>query len=313
MQVLPLTFTPFYQTRVWGGRELSNVYDRELPCENLPYGESWEITDREGEQSIVRFGPFSGNSLHQLWTEKREEVFGTGFTSERFPLLVKILDARDDLSIQVHPPADLAPELGGEPKTEMWYIADADPDSNIYVGLKSGTTKDSFKKSLKDGTCEKLVHALKPKVGESIHLPSGRIHAIGAGLLIYEIQQNSDTTYRVFDWNRVGLDGTPRDLHIEESLKCIDFNDFEPEMDTADGDTIAKCEYYHVRQNDVTAGAEISNPEADRFSIVTVVSGTVSDSAGQSYVAGDFMILPVGADALTVNEAARVLVTTIPR
>lgn len=313
MHTLPLTFTPLYQERVWGGRELENVYNRSLPKAGVPFGESWEIADRADAQSIVSSGHLAGTSLQQLWNEQREEIFGAGFTSERFPLLIKILDARDDLSIQVHPPAELAADLGGEPKTEMWYIADAAEDATIYVGLKNGTTKESFETALADGTCEEQVHAIQPKSGESIHIPSGRIHAIGAGLLIYEIQQNSDTTYRVFDWNRVGLDGSPRELHIEESLKCIDFNDFEPAMDTPKGDTLALCEYYHVEQRDLAVGQSAGNPEADRFSIVTVVSGAVSDAAGQSYTAGDFMILPVGADALTATAAARLLFTTIPR
>lgn len=313
MQKLPLTFTPLYQERVWGGRELENVYNRTLPKEGVPFGESWEITDRPDEQSVVCAGPLAGKSLHQLWSEQREEIFGAGFTSERFPLLIKILDARDDLSIQVHPPVELAAELNGEPKTEMWYIADVAPDSNIYVGLKNGVTKESFEKALTDGTCEEQVHAIAPKAGESIHIPSGRIHAIGAGLLIYEIQQNSDTTYRVYDWNRVGLDGVPRELHVEESMQCIDFNDFEPEMDTPKGNTIALCEYYHVRQLDLAAGETVGNPEADRFSIVTIVSGEVFDSAGNSYIAGDFMILPVGADPLVAQSDTRLLVTTVPR
>ena len=313
MHNLPLTFTPLYQERVWGGRELENVYNRTLPAADVPFGESWEITDRSNEQSVVSTGDLAGKSLHQLWSNQREEIFGAGFTSERFPLLIKILDARDDLSIQVHPPVELAADLGGEPKTEMWYIADVAPDAKIYVGLKNGTTKESFEKALTDGTCEEQVHAIAPKSGESIHIPSGRIHAIGAGLLIYEIQQNSDTTYRVYDWNRVGLDGVPRELHVAESMKCIDFNDFEPKMDTPKGNTIALCEYYHVQQIDLTASETVGNPEADRFSIVTVVSGEVSDSAGNSYVAGDFMILPVGADALTAKNSARVLLTTVPR
>lgn len=312
--MLPIKFQAIYQERVWGGRELETTYGRELPT-NAPFGESWEITDREGEQSVVMGGEYDGKTLHQLWTEQREEIFGTGLVGERFPLLIKILDARDELSIQVHPPAEIAADLGGEPKTEMWYIAGADEGAKLYVGMKNGTTRESFEKSLTDGTCADQVHAITPKVGESIFIESGRLHAIGAGFLIYEIQQNSDTTYRVFDWNRMGLDGSPRELHIEESMKCIDFDDFEPSMDVPTGENgtvISDCEYFHIDKLELSAGASVGNPNAERFSIITVVSGTVSDTSGADYNAGDFFILPRGGNPLTVGADAVILQTVIP-
>jgi mannose-6-phosphate isomerase len=307
----PITFTPLYQQRVWGGRKLETIYQRQLPDSENPYGESWEISDRPEAQSVVTSGDFEGKTLHELWDEKRQEVFGS-YESERFPLLIKILDAQTDLSIQVHPPQHLAASLNGEPKTEMWYIAHAEQDATIYVGLKKGTTKEAFETALKNGDPDKLVHAIKPKTGDSIHIPSGRLHAIGAGLVIYEIQQNSDTTYRVFDWNRVGLDGKPRDLHIEESIQCIDFDDFEPSMDTPNGSTLAECPYYKVDQFELTAGDTLANPETDRFSIITVVEGTLKDCAGSTYSAGDFLILPAGAEALSATDSAKILQTTIP-
>ena len=223
----PITFKPLYMERVWGGREFERVYHRSLPDPAQPFGESWEIVDREGEQSVVDEGPLAGKTLHELWTFHREDIFGSGYESHpRFPILIKMLDARDELSIQVHPPARLAAELGGEPKTEMWYIADCDPAAKLYVGLKQGVTKADFEKAIEDGSVEQCVHAIAPQPGDSIFIASGRLHAIGAGFLIHEIQQNSDTTYRVFDWNRRGRDGTlrardgrprrrqPRDLRI---------------------------------------------------------------------------------------------------
>ena len=185
--MLPIKFQAIYQERVWGGRELETTYGRTLPKDGVPFGESWEITDREDEQSVVVGGAYDGKTLHQLWTEQRDEIFGARLDGDRFPLLIKILDARDELSIQVHPPAAIAPELGGEPKTEMWYIAGADEDAKLYVGMKKGATRESFEQSLKDGTCADQVHAVSPKVGESIFIESGRLHAIGAGFLIYEI------------------------------------------------------------------------------------------------------------------------------
>ena len=306
----PIILSPLYMTRVWGGRSLEENYQRPLP-DDQPYGESWEITDREGEQSVICEGPFSGKTLHDLWANQREEIFGEGLLGDRFPLLIKILDARDDLSIQVHPPQEIASTLGGDPKTEMWYIADCDPEAKLYIGLKNGTTRQSFEQSLLDGTVEQQVHAVTPTPGESIFIPSGRLHAIGSGFLIYEIQQNSDTTYRVFDWNRMGLDGTPRDLHVEESLASIDFTDFEPGMDQPDGNTLARCEYFVVDQHDLQAGELIAN-QNDRFSIITIVSGEVTATNGRVFKKGDFLILPRGASPLTAQTQAKVLQTLIP-
>ena len=310
----PITFTPLYMERVWGGRELETKYERTLPSTDTPYGESWEITDRPDEQSVVNAGTYEGSTLGQLWQDHREEIFGGGFENkERFPLLIKILDARDDLSIQVHPPADIAPELEGEPKTEMWYIADAEPDAKLYAGMKTGVTREDFKKALTNGTVDQVIHTISPKAGDSIFIPSGRLHAIGAGLLIYEIQQNSDTTYRVFDWNRMGLDGEPRQLHIEESMRCIDFTDAEPSMDTPNGNTLATCPYFHIDRLNLSENTSVGNPDPERFSIVSVVSGSLSSEDGRTYQTGDFLILPRGAKPLTTLENTTILQTTIPR
>lgn len=310
LAVEPIAFSPIYMTRVWGGRSLDTIYQRNLP-DNQPYGESWEISDRPNEQSIVSSGFHVGKSLHDLWTNHREEIFGKGLTGDRFPLLIKILDARDDLSIQVHPPAEIAGELGGEPKTEMWYIADCDPGAKLYIGLKNGSTRESFEQSLLDGTVEKQVHAVRPKAGESIFIPSGRLHAIGAGFLIYEIQQNSDTTYRVFDWNRVGLDGTPRDLHVEESMTSINFDDFEPGMDEPDGDTLASCKYFVVERHRVSKSGKIANSN-DSFSIITVVSGELRSNNGDIFKTGDFLILPRNSTPLTAETDCQILRTGLP-
>jgi mannose-6-phosphate isomerase len=299
--------------RVWGGRELERVYHRSLPDPLQPFGESWEIVDREDEQSVVDHGPLAGATLHDLWTNRREEIFGAGCGNHpRFPILIKVLDARDDLSIQVHPPVHLAAELGGEPKTEMWFIADCDPGAKLYVGLKKGVTKADFEKSIADGTVEECVHAVTPKPGDSIFIASGRLHAIGAGFLIHEIQQNSDTTYRVFDWNRLGLDGKPRQLHVEQSLASIDFNDFEPAMDVPDGDTLAACEYFKTDRKHLTAGQGIANPEAGKFSILSVAEGTLESATGRRFEKGQFILLPRDAAPLTAVENSTVLQVTLP-
>jgi mannose-6-phosphate isomerase len=179
---------------------------------------------------MIANGPLAGRLIRWLMENHREQLLGEAkpAASGRFPLLIKILDAQEKLSLQVHPPASKAAELGGEPKTEMWYVADATPDADLFVGLKRGTTRAEFESRIKDGTVAECFHHIIVKKGDVMFLPSGRVHALGAGNVIFEIQQNSDTTYRVFDWNRVGAHGKPRELHVEKSLASIDFNDIEP-------------------------------------------------------------------------------------
>jgi mannose-6-phosphate isomerase len=226
----PLTFHPLFKERVWGGRSLERLYGKPLPPGAL-IGESWEISDRPGEASVIANGPLTGKDLRWLMQHHQADLLGSAKPiGGRFPLLIKILDAREKLSLQVHPPAVIAAQLGGEPKTEMWYIADATPGAELYVGLRTGVTRQEFERKLQAGAVGECIHKVGVRPGDVMFLPSGRVHAIGAGLVIFEIQQNSDTTYRVFDWNRLVLDGKPRELHVAQSLASIDFHDFEPPL-----------------------------------------------------------------------------------
>jgi len=300
----PITFTPIYKERIWGGRQLEETYHRTLPKSAVPFGEAWEIVDREDAQSIVSSGVFSGKSLHHLWKNHREEIFGKDLPdSDRFPLLIKILDCADDLSIQVHPPADVAEKLGGEPKTEMWYIADCKPGAKLYVGLKKGVTRETFEQAIAKGTVADQVHAIIPEKGQSIFIESGRLHAIGAGFLIHEIQQNSDTTYRVFDWNRTDPEGKPRDLHVTQSLACIDFEDIEPEMDIPDGKTLATCPCFTTTLHHLAPGEAIKNPNPDRFSLITIVEGSLENQ----YTTGQTVLLPVSSRPLAASGETTLL------
>jgi len=304
-----IIFKPLYVPRIWGGRNLESIYQRELPDTTSPYGEAWEIVDREEAQSIVCDGAYAGKSLHELWKNHRSEIFGTGLPdSERFPILIKILDCSEPLSIQVHPPASIAKPLGGEPKTEMWYIADALPGAKLHVGLKRGATREKFKQSIADGTVEELVHSITPKKGDFLFIESGRLHAIGAGFLIHEIQQNSDTTYRVFDWNRTDKDGKARDLHVEQSLACIDFDDIEPALETPLGNTLVSCEHFITTLHHLATGESIANPQPDRFSLITVISGSLD----QKHPKGQTLLLPKSAPPLTATEPTSVLQIIIP-
>ncbi len=229
-KLYPLTFHPIFKERLWGGRTLERLYQKTLPPQ-LPMGESWEISDRPGDVSVVDQGPLAGQTLEALLRDHRQELLGSvAPVGGRFPLLIKILDAREKLSLQVHPPQSVAHRLRGDPKTEMWYLADADPGAELYVGLRRGVTRQEFEEKLRTAAVAECFHRVPVRAGDAMFVPSGRVHAIGAGCTIFEIQQNSDTTYRVFDWNRIGPDGKPRQLHVADSLESIDFTDFEPSL-----------------------------------------------------------------------------------
>src|SRR5580700_7990926 len=180
MILYPLTFQPIFKERVWGGRNLERLYKKSLPP-GPPIGESWEITDRSGDVSVIANGPLAGKDLHWLMKNHGAELLGAGKVPERFPLLIKIIDAQDKLSLQVHPPAALAAKLGGEPKTEMWYVAEASPDADIYVGLKRGVTRADFERRIGDGTVAECFHRIPTKKDDALFLPSGRVHAMGGG------------------------------------------------------------------------------------------------------------------------------------
>jgi mannose-6-phosphate isomerase len=299
----PFTFRPIFKERVWGARNLERLYGKKLPAA-VPIGESWEISDRPGDVSVIANGPLAGKDLHWLVENHRADLLGDAkLEAGRFPLLIKLLDAQEKLSLQVHPPAAKAAELRGDPKTEMWFIADAIPNAELYVGLKRGVTRADFERRIGDGSVAECFHRVPVQAGDSMFLPSGRVHAIGAGLVIFEIQQNSDTTYRVFDWNRVGLDGKPRELHIPQSLASIDFNDFEPALangaETVGANfrsrQLVKHPLFVVEQFRVTAAGSVKLA-GGRMQIVGVVSGEVR--VGDAVCrAGEFCLLPAGLPA----------------
>jgi mannose-6-phosphate isomerase len=310
----PIVFEALPMERVWGGRRLEQLYEKNLP-QGVPIGESWEIVDREDAQSVVHSGALRGSTLHELWASRREEIFGRDYRSHaaaRFPILIKLLDARERLSVQVHPPASVSEALGGEPKTEMWYFADASPGANIYVGLKQGVSREHFERLLREGRVEEALHIISVESGDSIFIPSGRLHAIGPGNVIVEVQQNSDTTYRVYDWNRTGLDGLPRKLHIEKSLSSIDFNDFEPSIDHVNDGIIAECPYFKVEI--LRLSSPIPASADGKFAISCVVSGSVL-LAGKSFTPGNFFLAPASLGDVAVEPKeinTQILRSTLP-
>ncbi len=307
----PLTFNPIFKERVWGGREIEKLYGKKLPPGKL-IGESWEISDRPGDETIIANGKLAGKSLRWLMENHACELLGDAnpASENRFPLLIKILDAREKLSLQVHPPASKAAELGGEPKTEMWFIADAAPEASLYVGLKRGVTRAEFEKKISDGSVADCFHRIPVKPGDTMFLPSGRVHAIGEGLVIFEIQQNSDTTYRVFDWNRLGLDGKSRELHIAQSLASIDFNDFEPKLaggnhtgdDKIKSRSLVSERLFNVENLEMKAGA-VAKLKGLKLQIVAAVRGQIEIKGGSETVslsAGQFCLIPASLEKLEI-------------
>lgn len=286
----PLEFEPVLMERVWGGHLLRELFHKAAPVDR-PIGESWELVDRAEAQSVVRAGPGKYLTLNELWSRHRSAVFG-GHPSEaeRFPLLIKILDAREKLSLQVHPPPEAAAALRGEPKTEIWYVARAEPGSELYAGLVPGVRHEDFETALRDGSVEKLLHRIPVRAGDALFVPSGRLHAIGAGNLIFEIQQNSDTTYRVFDWNRQGLDGKPRQLHVEESMRCIDFEDVTPSLLQPVGDLLVECPFFRVEHLQLEHEQDALGPDQD-YAIFGVLEGRVG-CGNNLWKPGDFALVP---------------------
>ena len=325
----PLIFHPLFKERVWGGREIEKLYGKPLPP-GKTIGESWEISDRPGDESVVANGPLAGKTLRWLMENHRRELLGDAKPAAggRFPLLCKILDAREKLSLQVHPrpgTAGVSPanqETGhrdgsgprGEPKTEMWYVAAADAGADLFVGLKRGITRSQFEKKISDGTVADCFHRIPVHRGDAMFLPSGRVHAIGAGLVIFEIQENSDTTYRVFDWNRVGLDGKPRELHVAESLASIDFNDFEPGLlgmkAVADGAiqkrSLVSDPLFQIEALEFKSGTTaLLKPK--KLQIVAVTEGAVEIKAGgeaMALVAGQFCLVPAALDRVSMRATS---------
>ncbi|MBA3652247.1 MAG: mannose-6-phosphate isomerase [Chthoniobacterales bacterium] len=288
--------------RVWGGRRLESLFGKQLPP-GKSIGESWEITDREEAQSVVRQGPWRGRTLHELWLEHRLEIFGDGLPdAPRYPILAKLLDARETLSIQVHPPASVAASLGGQSKSEVWYFADAAEGGEIFAGLRRGVTPDQFQQALDHDRVADLVARFPVRTGDSFFVPSGRLHAIGGGNVIVEIQENSDTTYRVYDWARTDDGGEPRQLHREQAMQAIDFSDFDPALVRQTGEVIVRCPQFTVEK------WELSEPrrahDLPLFALFFCLSGAV-EMGETRFKPGEFFLVPAAANETPLQPGAK--------
>jgi mannose-6-phosphate isomerase len=313
MQLYPISFAPIFKERIWGGRRLASLYGKALPI-GKSIGESWEICDRPEGTSVVANGPASGRDLRWLMHHHGREIAGPGFGGDaRFPLLVKLLDAEEDLSLQVHPPSHAAKALRGESKTEFWYVADAKPHACLHAGLKRGVTASEFERQAREGTVAESFHRHSLTTGDAMFLPSGRVHALGAGTVVIEIQENSDTTYRVFDWNRVGLDGKPRDLHLEQAMAAIHFEDYEPDLVRSpwiEGDNgqfhrdLVDDPLFRIRQFRLQPGPKPVHVAGGKMTIWAVISGALRLSGGGEVLelaAGQFGLVPASLDASPIQ------------
>jgi mannose-6-phosphate isomerase len=226
MNLYPTLLEPAYKDYIWGGSRIPERFGRALPAGI--YAESWELSDRPEGMSTVMGGALGGVALSDLVAQFGQTLMGSGVCSAQFPLLVKLIDARERLSIQVHPDDEAARQGLGEAKTEAWHILDAPPGGLVYAGLKAGMDAAAFRTAIRENRLEQCLNAIPVATGDTIFIPGGRVHAIGEGLLILEVQQNSNTTFRVYDWGRVGKDGKPRDLHVDQALQVIRWKDEAP-------------------------------------------------------------------------------------
>lgn len=317
----PLTFEPILKRIRWGGTRLGSVLRKPIGPET-DYAESWEIADHGDDQSVVATGPHAGQTLAELVRTENEPLFGAQAGMQQFPLLIKFLDANDWLSLQVHPNDQQAktydPTENG--KTEAWVILDADPGSKLCVGLKDGVTQDAFRSHLQAGTIEEALHMFEVSAGDCVFVPAGTVHAIGAGVLLAEVQQQSDLTFRIHDWGRMGSDGKPRQLHIEQSLACIDFgrgpvNPITPKDISANHVELVRENYFVIDRHQTNQGFSIT-PE-NRFRILVLLEGEVRITTGaqeQTLTAGSTLLVPASTTEVDVEptEAVTMLEVSAP-
>jgi len=317
----PLLFQPEFKERVWGGRALEQ-FGLELPEGHI--GEGWMIADHPNGTTTIVNGELAGRGLDQVREELGREWFGAKGFSEvngRFPLLIKLLDCNDNLSVQVHPTDDYEGLPKGElGKTEMWYVLDAKPDAKIIYGLKEGVTRDVLKEAMENGTVMEQLQEVPVKAGDTFYIPAGTVHALCAGVVVAEIQQNSDTTYRIYDYNRPGLDGKPRELHIEDSLNVTAYEGSGATKMSTEGALpgewlqLAQSPYFIVEKGVVNGAWELSTSE-DSFTIIVVCDGKGTlrwDGGSIDYTSGQCFLLPANLGAYTLDGESTVLRSYLP-
>ncbi|MHC4125427.1 MAG: type I phosphomannose isomerase catalytic subunit, partial [Planctomycetota bacterium] len=272
MALYPLKFRPIFKERIWGGSKLRDFFDKDI-SPGVKIGESWELADLPEDKSEIANGHLAGQRLALLIEKYGPAITGKPDYQPPFPLLIKILDAEEILSVQVHPDEQTCRRMGkGEPKTECWYIISAQPGAVIYKGLKKSVTRERFAEAIKNGSCAELLEQVAVHPGQCHFLPAGTAHAIGGGLLIAEIQTPSDTTYRVFDWNRVDRTGKARPLHIEEALESIAFDADSSKVPVTISGRLVDSEYFRIDKGHQGRATEIL-VRAGQMKTVMIITG----------------------------------------
>lgn len=324
MNLYPFKFSPRFVPKMWGGRALERVVGKSLPPEKN-IGESWELFDfppgsvgadatQQGDDpngwvsSKICNGPLKGESLHSVMLFERAALLGaaqpvTTPHGPQFPLLIKFLDARQDLSVQVHPPAEyVANHPEAAIKNECWHVLDHDPEARILIGTKPGTTREAFEESIRQGTCESLLNAIKIRNGDTYYLPSGTVHALGAGAVVAEVQTPSDTTYRVFDFNRVDPStGKLRTLHVQQALDCIDFGTDATQNYIAPGEddaVVVNAPQFTLHRRFAKADEKVTNVTGEPR-VLIILDGTGTIGGGKSpteFARGDTFLIPASVN-----------------
>jgi mannose-6-phosphate isomerase len=294
MSVYPLVFTPIFKERIWGAQNLRSVFGKDIPS-HTAIGESWELADLPHDKTTVRNGPDAGLTIGRIIEREGKSVTGRDDFPRPFPLLVKLLDCAAVLSVQVHPDEATCRRMGrGDFKTECWYVIRAEKNACIYKGLRPGVTRERMEEAITAGTVETLLQKVPVSAGECHFLPAGTPHAIGAGILIAEIQTPSDTTYRVFDWNRVDGRGHARKLHVAEALESIHFDASRDDLSVRTGGVLADCPYFRIEKTMITSTGEIKfTPGVMRVIIILSGTGRISGrEAAVPFRAGDTILIP---------------------
>jgi mannose-6-phosphate isomerase len=323
-QLHPLCFRPVYKDYIWGGDRIIGLYGRGEPPGI--YAESWEVSDRAEGMSVVSKGPLAGRTLHELVREFGAEILGARVRATAFPLLIKLIDSRERLSVQVHPNDESAKRYGGEAKTEMWYVLAAEPGAGVFAGFRSGVGEREFDEAARSKRFEDLLNFVPVAKGEAVFVPGGRVHAIDAGCLLLEVQQNSNTIYRIHDWDRVGRDGRPRPLHLAEARRVIAWGDagrakVEPllleKSGLAERWEILQSPYFRLERL-ALGGPWTLRGDGGAFQILFVASGRVRVEAGgvpEILGAGTSCLVPACLRECGVgpaDAAAEVLRITVP-
>ena len=318
----PLKFKALLKQTIWGGDKIIPFKHLDDHLENV--GESWEISGVPGNETVVADGEYAGKKLNELVIEQKDKLVGKANYErfgDEFPLLIKFIDARQDLSIQVHPTDEIAKRQGKERgKTEMWYIMDSDKDAKLYSGLKMQITPEQYKAMVEDDTITDALAQYEVKEDDCFFLPAGRIHAIGTGCFLAEIQQTSDVTYRIYDFKRKDKDGNYRQLHTKEAAECINYtveddyrNHYEHKKN--EGVTLVECPYFTTAVYDLDEPMTLDYSELDSFVILIGLKGegTIIDNEGNTVTisAGESILVPATTDTLKVEGTIKMLETYV--